>query len=61
MGLTTFCWSHSQQEPKIGNLRNDAYGDFSKTFGLLHFITHEIPLGPQAKLLAKWTPKNYLM
>ena len=31
-------------------------GDFSKTFGLLHFTPE-----PQAELSAKWTPKNYLM
>ena len=35
MGLTSF-WPLSQ-EPKIGHLRDDAKGDSSKTFGLLHF------------------------
>ena len=35
MELTTF-WLLSQK-PKIGHLRNDASGDFSKTFGLLDF------------------------
>jgi hypothetical protein len=34
VGLTTF-WPLSQK-PKIGDLRNDAEGDFSQTFGLHH-------------------------
>ena len=46
MGLTTF-WPLTEK-PKIGHLRDDAYRDFSNTFGLLQFKLR-IPLGPEAK------------
>ena len=46
MGPTTF-WPRSQN-PKIGHLRDDAFRDFSGTFGLLQFKP-DVPLRPEAK------------